>query len=137
MTIGALAERTGISAETIRYYERTGVLPEPTRGGAARSHAGYRRYDDTDVARLRFVRRARALGFALGDVRDLLSVAGDPRRPCAEVDLLARTHLAQVEARLAELTALRGELQRIIGGCRGGLAVAECEILREMGAAVG
>ena len=127
MVIGALAERTGVTAETIRYYERVGVLPEPTRG-----NAGYRRYGAADVERLSFVRRARDLGFSLDEVRELLSLADDPDRPCAEVDQLARAHLVQVEAKLAQLAALQAELGRVIGQCRGGVAVADCRILRAL-----
>ena len=135
LTIGALAARTGVTAETIRYYERVGVLPRPARGGSALRHAGYRRYGAADVERLAFVRRARDLGFSLDEVRDLLSLADDPARPCAEVDALARTHLAQVEAKLAHLAALRTELRRVTGACRGGVAVADCRILRALSAA--
>ncbi len=98
LTIGALAERTGVTAETIRYYERVGVLPRPTRGAAGVGHAGYRRYGPADVERLAFVRRARDLGFSLDGVRELLSFADDPGRPCAGVDQRARAHLAQVRA---------------------------------------
>jgi DNA-binding transcriptional MerR regulator len=132
ITIGALAERTGVTAEAIRYYERVGVLPRPTRGAAAHAHAGYRRYGAADVERLSFVRRARDLGFSLDEVRDLLSLAGDPGRPCADVDRMARAHLEHVEAKIARLSALRTELRRVIGACRGGLAVADCQILRAL-----
>ena len=134
MTIGALAERTGATAETIRYYERVGVLPRPTRHAAGYTHAGYRRYGAADVERLSFVRRARDLGFSLDEVRELLSLADDPGRPCADVDALARAHLAQVEAKLTQLTALRTELRRVISECRGGVAVADCRILGALGA---
>lgn len=127
MVIGALAERTGVTAETIRYYERVGVLPQPVRG-----NAGYRRYGPADVERLSFVRRARDLGFSLDEVRELLSLADEPDRPCAEVDQLARAHLAQVEAKIAQLAALRAELVRVIGACRGGVAVSDCRILHAL-----
>jgi Cu(I)-responsive transcriptional regulator len=127
MNIGELSRRTGVTAETIRYYERVGVLPRPARGGG-----GYRRYGAADEERLAFVRRARDLGFSLGEVRELLSLADDPARPCADVDQLARVHLAQVEAKLAQLAGLRSELVRVIGQCRGGLAVADCRILRTL-----
>ena len=133
LTIGALGERTGVTSETIRYYERVGVMPVPTRGAAGATHAGYRRYGSRDVDRLAFVRRARALGFSLDEVRDLLSLADDPSRPCAEVDVLARAHLDQVVAKLAQLAALETELRRVIGECRGGTAVADCRILHALG----
>ncbi len=133
MTIGALAARTGVGVETIRYYERIGVLPRAPRGGSAQAHAGYRRYDEAAAERLAFVRRARDLGFSLDEVRELLSLADEPDRPCAEVDALARTHLARVEERIAQLDGLRTELGRVIGACRRGQAVADCRILEALG----
>lgn len=125
LVIGELAERTGTSPETIRYYERVGVLPVPARAGGGR----YRRYGTGDVERLLFVRRARDLGFSLDEVRELLGLADQPDRSCAEVDQLARAHLASVNEKLAQLAALRDELERVIGACRGGLPIAECRIL--------
>ncbi|HEX5829385.1 MAG TPA: helix-turn-helix domain-containing protein [Gemmatimonadaceae bacterium] len=131
LTIGELARRTGVSAETIRYYEREGVVPPASRAGAGR----YRRYVAADAERLRFVRRARELGFGLDEVRELLALAaGDPRRPCDEVDRIALAHLRAVEAKLAELARLRDELVRVIASCRGGDAVAACRILGALGA---
>lgn len=129
LVIGELAARTGTTAETIRYYERVGVLPAPARVGGGR----YRHYGPADVERLGFVRRARELGFSLEEVRELLGLADQPDRPCAEVDQLARTHLARVTDKLTRLTALRDELERVIGACRGGLAVADCRILGALG----
>ena len=134
LSIGELATHTGVTAETIRYYEREGVIPAPQRAGAGR----YRRYGDADAERLLFVRRARDLGFSLDEVRELLALAGgDPARPCADVDRIARAHLAEVEAKLARLAGLRDELRRVIAGCRGGDAVAECRILGALGAGNG
>ncbi|MCC6769714.1 MAG: helix-turn-helix domain-containing protein [Gemmatimonadaceae bacterium] len=132
MTIGALAERTGVTVETIRYYERAGVLPHPVRSNPGYAHGGYRRYRERDVERLLFVRRARDLGFALQEVRELMSLADDPTRPCAEVDALARSHLAQVEAKIAQLAALQHELRSVVSECRGGFAIADCQILRAL-----
>ena len=125
LVIGELAARTGTSPETIRYYERVGVLPPPMRAGGGR----YRRYGASDVERLLFVRRARELGFSLDEVRELLGLADQPDRSCAEVDQLARAHLASVNDKLAQLAALRDELERVIGACEGGLQIAECRIL--------
>ena len=126
LTIGELAARAGVTPEAIRYYEREGVVPPAARGGAGR----YRKYGEADLERLRFIRRARDLGFSLDEVRELLVLAdGDPARPCAEVDRIARAHLAAVDAKLVQLTALRAELDRVIGDCAGGVPVAECRIL--------
>lgn len=130
VAIGELAARTGVTVETIRYYERVGVLPRAPRASAGVSHAGYRRYSEAAVERLQFVRRARDLGFSLDEVRDLLALAAsDPSRPCGEVDALARTHLAQVEEKIAQLSALRDELRRVISACRGGVGIGDCRIL--------
>ncbi len=130
LTIGELAARTGCTPEAIRYYERVGVVPRPARAGSGR----YRQYGDADVERLAFLRRARELGFSLAEVRALLTFSdGDPDRSCGDVDALARAHLMQVDAKLAQLTALRDALAGVIDQCRGGLAVADCRILGALG----
>jgi DNA-binding transcriptional MerR regulator len=132
LTIGELAHRTGVSAEAIRYYEREGVVPVAARGGAGH----YRLYRESDVERLRFIRRARDLGFSLDEVRELLALAdGSPERACNDVNRIARAHLAQVESKLAQLTALRAELDRVIGACHGVVPVAECRILAALSGA--
>lgn len=126
LTIGELALRTGVSPETIRYYEREGVVPEAVRGGAGR----YRRYIEADAERLRFVRRARDLGFSLEEVRELLALAdGRPSRACSDVNRIARSHLAQVDAKLAQLAALRVELDRMISECDSEVPLSDCRIL--------
>ena len=126
LTIGELATRTGVTPEAIRYYEREGVVPKAARGGPGR----YRHYGDADVERLRFIHRARELGFSLDEVRELLALAdGSPNRPCTDVNRIALAHLAQVDAKLAQLTALRAELDRVIGACNGVVPVADCRIL--------
>lgn len=129
LVIGELAARTGTTPEAIRYYERVGVLSPPERRGAGR----YRHYGPADVERLGFVRRARGLGFSLDEVRELLGIADQPERSCAEVDHLARAHLEAVNEKLAQLTALRTELERVVGICQGGFAVADCRILAALG----
>ena len=126
MSIGELAERTGCTAEAIRYYEREGVVPRPARTGSGR----YRHYGLADVERFAFLRRARELGFSLAEVRELLAFNdGDPARSCRDVDAMARAHLAQVDAKIAQLNALRAALAGVINQCDGGLAVADCRIL--------
>lgn len=130
LSIGELAERTGCTAESIRYYEREGVVPRPARAGSGR----YRRYGAADVERIAFLRRARDLGFSLAEVRELLAFNdGDPAHSCHDVDQMARAHLAQVDAKIAQLTALRGALAGVIDQCRGGLSAADCRILGALG----
>lgn len=129
-SIGEAARLSGCTPEAIRYYEREGVVPQPARTGSGR----YRHYRSGDVDRLRFLRRARELGFSLLEVRNLLALAeGNPDRPCAEVDRLASAHLVQVEAKLAQLSALRDRLTDVIGRCQGGFAVSDCRILEALG----
>jgi Cu(I)-responsive transcriptional regulator len=122
-TIGALAQATGTSPETIRWYERAGLMPPPARTGS-----NYRVYTDTALRRLIFIRRARELGFGVEQVRTLVALAEDQSRDCAEVDRLSRAHLEEVERRIADLQRLRRALRRIIGDCRSG-SVADCRIL--------
>ncbi len=126
LAIGDLAKRTGTKVETIRYYERIGLLPAPARTGG-----NYRSYDTAHLGRLSFIRRARDLGFPLDQVRELLGLADQRDRSCAGVDLIARQHLGEVERKIADLTALRDELADLIGQCRRG-TVAECRIIETL-----
>lgn len=124
MKIGDLARDTGTHVVTIRYYERIGLLPEPPRGAG-----NYRLYGAAALDRLRFIRRCRALGFPLKDIRGLLALASDEDRPCDEVDRLTVNHLAEVERKINDLTRLAAELRRIRASCRGGGTIATCAIL--------
>lgn len=127
MTIGQLARATGTKAETIRYYERIGLLPSP-----ARTASNYRSYGASELARLSFIRRARALGFSIGQVRALLDLADRRDRSCDAVDALAKEHLGTIDAKIADLSALRGELADLIAQCRTG-TIAECRIIDALG----
>jgi DNA-binding transcriptional MerR regulator len=107
LKIGELAERTGTNSPTIRYYEKIGLLPEPDR-----QEGNQRRYGESDVRRLGFIRRCRDFGFSLDQVRTLVSLVQDRSRTCTEARDIAQTHLAQVRARMRELR----ELERGIAG---------------------
>ena len=126
MRIGELAEATGSNSETIRYYEKIGLLPRP-----GRTDSNYRDYSATDVERLSFIRHARGLGFELADIRSLMELAEHPERDCGEVDAIASRHLAAVESKLARLDSLRVELGRMLAQCRGG-TVSSCRIMKVM-----
>ena len=126
MKIGELAEATGSNSETIRYYEKIGLLPRP-----GRTDSNYRDYSATDVERLSFIRHARGLGFELADIRSLIELAEQPERDCGEVDAIASRHLAAVESKLARLGSLRIELGRMLAQCRGG-TVSSCRIMKVM-----
>ena len=129
LTIGQLAVETGMTPEAIRFYEKEGVIPKAVRSGAGR----YRHYGRADAERLRFVRRARDLGFTLDEVRSLLDLAaGDPQRPCGDVNGLAQRHLAQVNAKLEQLSALRHELTELIRACDRDAAIENCTLLRAL-----
>jgi Cu(I)-responsive transcriptional regulator len=126
MKIGELAAGAGSSPETIRYYERIGMLPAP-----ARTQGNYRDYGAGHVARLSFIRHARALGFELAAIRALLDLADQPDQDCAAVDRITLGHLDVVEAKIAQLHALRSELMRMLDQCRGG-QVADCRIIESL-----
>src|SRR5947209_1814675 len=115
IAIGALSKHTGTNIETIRYYERVGLLPAP-----ARSAGGYRLYGIDHLKRLNFVRRARALGFSLAEVRKLLTLADQRRRPCAEVRVVAKTHLEDVKAKIADLRQMARVLKDTVARCETG-----------------
>ncbi|WP_315786425.1 helix-turn-helix domain-containing protein [Bradyrhizobium sp. SZCCHNPS1003] len=126
LTIGDLAKRTGTKVETIRYYERIGLLPVP-----ARTEGNYRAYDNDQLGRLSFIRRARDLGFSIEQVRDLLDLADQRDRSCEAVDVIAGQHLAEIERKIADLVALRDELADVIGRCKHG-TVADCRIIEAL-----
>ena len=123
LTIGALSRKTGAKVPTIRYYEQIGLLPEP-----ARTEGGQRRYAQSDLDRLSFVRHARQLGFSIDAIRELVGLADKPEGDCNDVDSIARRQLRQVEQRIACLEALRGELQRMLRDCTGG-KTSDCRVL--------
>ena len=130
LMIGDLATATGTKVNTIRFYEDGGLLRQ-----AARTASGRRTYDGDDLRRLRFIRRARELGFSLDQVRELLSLSDDRTRPCGAVSAVARQHLKEVERKLVELRSLRGELKNLIGQCGQG-SISECRIIDALGADV-
>ena len=123
MNIGELARAADIKAETIRYYERIGLLPAPPR-----TAGNYRDYSAAHLRRLTFTRRARALGFSIEQIRTLLDLADQKERSCEAVDAIAREHLADVKRKLADLSALRREPDSLIAQCRHG-TVADCRII--------
>ncbi|KKC23949.1 MerR family transcriptional regulator [Sphingomonas sp. SRS2] len=123
LTIGLLAKATGTKVETVRYYERIGLLAQP-----GRTSGNYRAYGAQALSRLSFIRRSRDLGFSLDQVRDLLDLADHKLDDCRSVDALATEHLAEIDRKLADLTKLRRELNGLISSCNGG-TISECRIL--------
>ncbi|MBL8520073.1 MAG: MerR family transcriptional regulator, partial [Betaproteobacteria bacterium] len=124
MTIGQAARQAGIGIDTVRYYEREGLLPTPRR-----TASGYRQFCAEEVDRLRFIRRAKALGFSLEEVRELLDLnAGTGRR--SAVKRIVELRLADLEARIADLHAVRDALSHLVRQCSGEGPVAGCPIIQ-------
>ncbi len=123
MSRGALAAETGCGIETIRYYERIGLLPSPPRSGG-----GHRLYGRDLVKRLHFVRRSRDLGFTLEQIRDLLRLVDVGGYTCAQIETLARAHVEEIRAKIAALERLRGVLEKLASQCSGG-TIPECPII--------
>ena len=127
MRIGELARRTGVDVQTVRYYEREGLL-DP----AARTDAGYRIYGEAHLERMHFIRHCRSLDMALADVRRLIELARDPKVPCEDVNTLVHAHLERIRAKRAALTALESRLEALDAQCVAGHRVADCGILAEL-----
>ena len=123
IAIGGLAKRTSTNVETIRYYERMALLPAPPR-----SSGGYRLYGIGHVKRLTFIRRARALGFSIDEIRTLLRLADERKRPCAEVRVVAEAHLGDVRAKIADLRAMERVLKDTVARCADGTA-SHCPVI--------
>ena len=127
LTIGKLGQATGVKVPTIRYYEEIGLLPE-----AERTAGNQRLYSQKALERLRFIRHSRELGFSLEAIRDLLSLSDRPDQSCEAADLIARGQLAEVEARIVRLTALKAELERMVEQCAGG-QIRDCRVIEVLG----
>ncbi|WP_315919161.1 helix-turn-helix domain-containing protein [Mesorhizobium sp. SP-1A] len=125
-SIGDAARESGVKVPTIRYYEQIGLLPPPSRTEGNRRH-----YENADLQRLSFIRHARELGFEIEAIRTLLALQDRPQQSCAEADGIARARLAEVDRRIASLTALKAELERMVAGCQHG-RIAECRVIEIM-----
>lgn len=131
MNIGEAAHASGITAKMIRHYESIQLIKP-----SARSDAGYRTYNENDLHTLRFIKRARKLGFALDQIRDLLSLWNDAHRASADVKAIALAHVEDLNKRVAELTEMRDTLQHLAQSCNGD-ARADCPILQGLAQADG
>jgi len=130
MNIGEVAGKSGVPAKTIRYYEDIGLIPQ-----ARRSESGYRAYDERDLATLRFVQRARSLGFPVKDVGALLALWHDSSRASAEVKRLAADHVGEIDRKLSELRSMRRTLIDLIERCHGDDR-PDCPILDDLAGAL-
>ncbi len=125
MNIGAASQHSGVSSKTIRYYESIGLIPE-----ASRTQSGYRTYDQTDIDTLRFVQRARGLGFSVRDVGALLGLWNDHDRASADVKHLALEHIQEINQKITELEGIRNTLIHLTERCHGDDR-PECPILEQ------
>jgi MerR family copper efflux transcriptional regulator len=128
VTIGDAAERSGVPAKTIRYYEQIGLIEAPSRGTNL-----YRAYSDADVAMLRFIGRARRLGFSVHDLKQLVALYRDRGRASSDVKALAMQHIGRIDRKLAELRSVRAALADLASRCHGD-GRPECPILEELAA---
>lgn len=129
MQIGELARRAGVNVQTVRYYERRGLLDEP-----ARRVSGYREYGAGALDRLRFIRRAQELGFTLTEVGELLALRLDPGTTAADVKSRAQQKIAEIDGKLHDLERIRDALKHLAGTCRGGRGPAgDCPLLEALG----
>ena len=126
MNIGEAAKRSGVSAKMVRHYESLGLLP-----AVARTDAGYRQYGDKEVHTLRFIRHARDLGFSMTEIAELLKLWQNQRRSSSNVKKIALKHLAEIDARMAEMAAMRKTLQHLVHCCSGDER-PDCPILDEL-----
>ena len=126
MNIGQASKASGVSAKMIRYYEQTGLIPK-----ADRKDSGYRDYSDTDVHMLRFIRRARDLGFSMDEIAALLGLWQDKQRASSQVKQIAQKHIANLSERIAAMQAMQRSLQALVGCCHGD-GRPDCPILDDL-----
>ena len=129
LTIGRLARAVGVNLETIRYYERRGLLPKPPRSGS-----GYRLFPMEAKRRLRFIRRAQELGFSLGEIRELLSLRVAPTAKSADVRRRAQAKITDIEAKIRSLQSMKKALRELTQTCSGSGPVRDCPILESLDA---
>ena len=127
MTIGQVASHAGVNVQTIRYYERRGLIPKPER-----TRSGYRSYPDDAVRRVGFIKRAQELGFSLNEISDLLKLRVRSATACATVEKRARSKIAIVEEKIADLQRMKRVLGRLVAACETSAHTGDCPILEAM-----
>lgn len=124
MTIGEVSQAAGTVPDTVRFYERSGLLPRPPR-----SRSGYRQYSPDALRRLCFIRQAKALGFSLDEIRELMALRVTPGKRCADVKVRAALKLQEVEQRIEALSRMRDTLQRLVAACGEQVSIDACPIV--------
>lgn len=127
LTIGHLAQEVGINLETVRYYERRGLLPKPPR-----TASGYRMFPPETARRLRFIKRAQDLGFSLKEIRELLALRTSPRTPAGEIKNRAETKIADIDNKIKTLASMKKTLQKLAQSCSACAPISECTILESL-----
>lgn len=127
LTIGKIAQQAGVGVETVRFYEREGLIDQPPRGPS-----GYRNYPESVIPRLRFVKRAKELGFTLNEIKELLLLRLDPETTCADVKRRAETKIADIAEKMRSLRRMKKALVKLTASCRGHGPVDDCPILEAL-----
>ena len=127
LTIGKLAKHSHVNVETIRYYERRGLIPMPSR-----RESGYRQFTQDIIARIRFIKRAQELGFTLKEISGLLSMRVDPHTTCADINVRAEQKIAQIQEKIRDLERMKRALIKLKASCRGRGPTGECPILEAL-----
>lgn len=126
-TIGQLAQKVKVNIQTIRYYERQGLIPEPPR-----RDSGYRQYTEDTVTRIQFIKRTKDLGFSLKEISELLSLRIDPDTTCIDVKRRAKVKIADINEKIQDLQRMKRALIKLVELCRGGSPASECPILEAL-----
>ena len=124
ISIGELAKRGRVNLETVRYYERQGLLPKPPR-----LQSGYRAFPGESVQKIRFIKQAQELGFSLGEIKELLALQVDPQSTGADVRKRAEAKIADIKAKMKTLNSMKKTLEQLISTCNGDGSISECPIL--------
>ena len=127
LTIGQVAGRAGVGVETVRFYEREGLIPEPPR-----TPSGYRQYAPDAVVRIRFIKRAKELGFTLKEIKELLALRASPGARCEQVRRVAAEKIEDIDRKIEQLGSMRKALSRVTAECEGRRPVSECPILEAL-----
>ena len=127
LTIGKIAHLAGVGVETVRFYERQGLIPQPPR-----RESGYRQYPDETVSRIRFIRRAKELGFSLKEIKELLALRIDPETSCQDILERAKGKIAEIDKKVHTLQRMKRALVKLTGACRGRRPVSKCPILEAL-----
>ncbi len=127
LSIGQLASRAQVKVDTVRYYERRGLIPEPPR-----LESGYRQYPQEAIARIQFIKRAKGLGFSLREISDLFALRRDPHTTCNDIRKRAETKIKDVQAKIIDLQRIETALARLVASCTGYGPTSDCPILEAL-----